>query len=96
MTASKPPVSGPEGLLSGAPEPEVFVDDGLLVVPDAIGEEVEIPLPIEPEVDPVVVEEMVEDVQETQGDIVQEIYEEIVAGELPDFPDPPPPTQPDP
>lgn len=96
--AGAPPATEPEGAgaepeapLTGAPEPEIFVDQGDLIVPDAIGEEVEIPAPIEPEVDEIVNQEQVESVQDTQTDIVQEIYEEVVAGELPDFPDTPQP-----
>jgi hypothetical protein len=67
-------------------EPEIFVDDGELIEPEFIEEEVEVPAPLEPLVGDLVEQEQVETVQEVQQNITQEIYEETVAGELPDFP----------
>ena len=67
------------------------MDGGALVEPEAIGEEVDVPAPIEPEVDEIVSQEQLENIQDVQQEIEQAIYEETVAGELPDFPDVPQP-----
>lgn len=71
-------------LESEAAAPVILVDDSELIEPEVIVEEVELPAPVEPIIEDVFEQE--EQVSETNTTIAQEIYEETVAGELPDFP----------